>query len=282
MKLLYSIKEAFAGFSRARFSFFISVFAISFLLFLIGIFGMITLNVDHLIDVLHARVDIQVFISNIYDDTQIARLGSTLSALPEVESVEFISKDAAAREFQKEFGEELFSILEDNPLPSSFIVKLREKYRTETEVARVAQTVKNIPGVDDIEYQTGALSLLTRFSGIARFVNAILLVIVISGSVFVITNTIRLIIIAKQDIINTMRLVGATNSYISRPYLIEGIIQGLLGGLIASCLCWILIKGFNWRWPGVIFINMDYLYILIGGGLVIGWLSSLFAIRRYL
>lgn len=282
MRLLYSIKEAFTGLNRARFSFFISVFTISFLLFIIGILGMITLNVNHLIDVLHARVDIQVFISNIYDDTQIAKLGSTISAMPEVESVEFISKEAAAQEFQQEFGAELFAILEDNPLPSSFIIKIKEKFRQEGEVNRLAQVISEIPGVDDIEYQTGALSMLTRFSGIARFVNAGLLIIFITGSVFVITNTIRLVIIAKRDTINTMRLVGATNSFISRPYLIEGLIQGLLGGVIAFCLCWALIKGFNLRWPGVIFVKTDYLYVLIGGGLIIGWLSSLFAVRRYL
>jgi len=282
MRVFYSIKEAFAGLSRAKVSFFISVFTISFLLFIIGIFGIFTLNVNQLIKVLHAKVDIQVFVSNVLDDTEIAKLGSIMSSMEQVEKVEFISKEAAARQFQEEFGNELFSMLEDNPLPSSFTIKLSEKYHSAEEIKAFAKELERQNGVDEVQYPGEALDLLTRFSKIAYIINAILLFIVILGSLFVISNTIRLVVIARKDIINTMRLVGATNRFISQPFIIEGIIQGLLGGIIAFIFSYIIIKAVNLRWPGIVFVKTDYLFILIAAGLIFGYISSKFALKRYL
>ncbi|MBN2411590.1 ABC transporter permease [candidate division KSB1 bacterium] len=282
MSMIYSIKEAFSGLSRAKVSFFISVFTISFLLFLIGLFGIFTLNVNQLIKVLHAKVDIQIFVSNVLDDTEIAKLGSIISGMEQVEKVDFISKDAAAQQFQQEFGSELFLMLEENPLPSSFTIKLTEKYRTEEGIKSVAQKLEGIDGIDEVQYHSEALGLLTRFSKIAYIITTILLLLVVSGSLFVISNTIRLIVIARKDIIYTMRLVGATKRFISQPFLIEGMIQGLLGGIFAFLFSYLIVKIVNFKWPGIIFINPDYLYILIIAGLLFGYISSKFAIKRYL
>lgn len=282
MSIIYSIKEAFSGLGRAKVSFFISVFTISFLLFLIGLFGIFTLNVNHLIRVLHAKVDIQIFISNILDDTEIAKLGSIISNMEQIEKVNFISKDAAARQFQKEFGSELFDMLEENPLPSSFTIKLSEKFQTEDGIKTVAQKIEALEGIDEVQYHSEALGLLTRFSKIAYIISSILLLLVISGSLFVISNTIRLIVIARKDIIYTMRLVGATNRFISRPFIIEGIIQGFLGGVFAFFCSYLIVEIVKFRWPGIVLVKMDYLFVLIAAGLLFGYISSKFALKRYL
>ena len=282
MSLLYSIKEAFAGLGRAKLSFFISVFTISFLLFLIGLFGIFTLNVDHIIKVLHAKVDIQIFISNVLDDTEIAKLGSIISGMEQVEKVNFISKDTAALQFQAEFGNELFALLEENPLPSSFTIKLSEQYQTEEGIKTVAQKLEGLAGIDEVQYHSEALGLLTRFSKIAYIVTSILLLLVILGSLFVISNTIRLVVIARKDIIYTMRLVGATNRFIARPFIIEGMIQGFLGGIFAFIFSYLIVGIVHLRWPGVLFVKPNYLFILIGAGLLFGYISSKFALKRYL
>ncbi len=282
MSIIYSIKEAFSGLRRAKVSFFISVFTISFLLFMIGIFGIFTLNVNQLIKVLHAKFDIQIFLSNVLDDTEIAKVGSIISSMEQVEKVIFISKDAAAQEFQKEFGSELFSMLEENPLPSSFTIKLAEKYQTEDGIKTVAQKLEGLEGIDEVQYHSEALGLLTRFSKIAYIITTILLLLVITGSLFVISNTIRLIVIARKDIIYTMRLVGATNRFISQPFIIEGIIQGLLGGIFAFLISYLIVEIVHLRWPGIVFVKPDYLFVLIVAGLLFGYISSKFALKRYL
>ncbi len=282
MSLKYSIREAFSGFKRARLSFFISVFTISFLLFIISIFFTLAMNVNQLIDVLNAKIDIQVFLSTILDDTEIAQVGSTINSLDQVANLEFVSPDQAAKMFQQEFGEELFSILDDNPLPASFNIMLKEEYRTIENIEQLANTIMKIDGVDEVEYHSEALGLLLKFSRIATVISALLLIVVVIGSLFVVSNTIRLIVISRKDIINTMRLVGATRHFISLPYLLEGIIQGLLGGLIAFLFSLGLFAFVQSQWPGLLTTPEYLFYGLLLAGVLFGYIGSLVAIKRYL
>ncbi len=282
MRFFYIVKEAFAGLSHARMSCFISISTVTFLLFLMGIIGVITLNVNHLVDVLNARIDIQVFISDTLDDRQIATLSARLMALDEVENIEYISKEAAALEFQKEFGRDLFSILEENPLPSSFTVKLKEKFRTQDEIKKIATTIELEPGIDEVVYHSQALGMLTRFSRIATIINILLFSLVSFGSLFIISNTIRLVIIARQATIHTLKLVGATAAFIRGPFLLEGVIQGCIGGLAAFALTYLLVYLFNFQWPGVIEITPHILVLLVPVGVSFGFFASLFAVKRFL
>ena len=282
MSMFYSIREALAGFRRARLSFSISVFTIAFLLFMNAVFALMAFNVNRLIDVLNARVDIQVFISGVLDDTQIALLGSNINALEDVADVEFISRDAAAMDFQQEFGEDLFSILDENPLPASFRITLHKDVRSIKRIEKLADEISAMEGVDEVEYHGEALGLLMRFSRIANLVTIALLLVVVIGSLFVVSNTIRLIVIARKDIINTMQLVGATRRFIVMPYIWEGLIQGLLGGVLAFAIVAGLFRVVEYQWPGILTVPQYGFYILIGAGIVFGYLGSIVAIKRYL
>ncbi len=282
MSLKYSIREAFSGFKRARLSFTISVFTISFLLFIISIFFTLALNVNQLIDVLNAKIDIQVFLSTILDDTEIAQVGTTINSMDQVAILEFVSPDRAAKMFQQEFGEELFSILDENPLPASFNIMLKDEYRTIENIEQLANTIMKIEGVDEVEYHSEALGLLLKFSRFATIISGLLIIVVFIGSLFVVSNTIRLIVISRKDIITTMRLVGATRHFISLPYLLEGIIQGLLGGLIAFLFSLGLFAFVDSQWPGLMTTPEFLFYGLLLAGVMFGYIGSLVAIKRYL
>jgi len=172
-------------------------------------------------------------------------------------------------------------MLEENPLPSSFTIKLSEQYQTEPGIKTVAQKLEGLEGIDEVQYHSEALGLLTRYSKVAYIVTSVLLLLVILGSLFVISNTIRLVVIARKDIIYTMRLVGATNRFIGRPFVIEGIIQGFLGGFFAFIFSYFIVGIVHLRWPGLVFVKPHYLFVLIGAGLLFGYISSKFALKRY-
>ncbi len=280
--LRYSIREAFEGFRRAKISSFISIFTLSFLLILIGILGIVSLNVDRMVNALHANVEIQAFIANTLDDKEISLLQKKIEQLEGVESVDFYSKEDAAREIRKEFGQELFDILEENPLPSSFNVKLLSEYKNPESIEKIAGRIEKEPGIDEVVYHTLALNALNQYARVAKIINIVFLVFVTFGSLFIVSNTIRLIITAKRDVIETMKLVGATKSFIRRPFLIEGIIQGLFGGLIAVGVVYLLIKLVQLQAPGLIYISLQTLSIIAGIGVLFGYLGSLFAIKKFL
>jgi len=282
MKLAHSLKEAMDGFRRARMASLISIFTIAFLLILIAIFGILSININRLISTLHAQIDIQVFISNTLDDGEIADLAARIKSTEGVAKVEFVSKDAAAREFQKEFGETLFTILEENPLPSAFNVTLKEKYLSAGGITKVAQLIEKERGVDEVVYHSQTLSILTKYARIAKAVNVVLIVFVMVGSLFVVSNTIRLIIVARKDIIETMKLVGATRAFIMRPLLIEGMIQGILGGCAAFVFVYLVIKAVASQVPNLIYVPIDMLSLLIVTGCVLGFFGSAVAIKKFL
>ena len=278
----YSLQEALAGFRRAKISSFISIFTVAFLLIIVGIFGIVTLNVDHLIKVLNAKVDIQAFISNTMNDNEIADLGARLLNIEGVENVEFISKEIVMNDFAKEFGRDLFDVLEENPFPSSFSITLKENRRTPDNIKRVAEQIQGTHGIDEVDYNSRFLTVLTRFAKTATIIDFFLLITIALGSLFVVSNTLRLIIIARQPNIETMKLIGATPSFIRRPFIIEGVFQGCTGGVIAFVFTAILVEFFKAQWPGVLFVPTSYLLMLIGLGFFFGLIASYVAIKRFL
>lgn len=282
MSLRYSIQEAFTGLNRAKVSTLIAVTTVAFLLFIISVFGIVSLNVNRLIHVLNTKIDIQAFISNTLDDTKIANLGAKLINIEGVENVEYVSKEKAAKEFQKEFGDELFNILEDNPLPSSFNISLKDDLKNLNAIKDIAQQVEKDKGIDEVVYHSQALNILNRFSKIAKAVNIIVFSLVMLGSLFVISNTIRLIIMTRKHILETMKLVGATSAFVRLPLILEGVIQGLLGGIVAFLFVASVVKIIDWQWPGLVFISPDILVMLIVMGFLFGLAGSLIAIKRFL
>jgi len=138
------------------------------------------------------------------------------------------------------------------------------------------------PQVDEVIMQQNAINALVRFSSVSRIVLYILLLLVFFGSLFVISNTIRLIIFARQQIIDTMKLVGATDNFIRRPFIFQGLIQGALGGLFAFLFIYIILKIVDLQWPGLIFTPGWMYWGILSTGLLFGYIGSLFAIRRFL
>ena len=278
----YAMQETFSGLGKAKISVFFSVLIVSFLLILTGLLGLFSINVDRLLGFLNAEYDIQVFISDILDDNEIATLGAHILNMDHVEKVDFYSKEVAARDFSSEFGTDLFDVLQENPLPSSFRISIVEKERDSARIEQIARDIEKENGVDEVVYQSSFIETLSTYSSYSKVINYILLVFVVSGSILVVSNTVRLVIMARKSIIETMQLVGATTWFVRTPLLIEGLIQGFLGGVLAAITLYLLVFIINTQSPDLLLIKETFLLQVIGLGVLLGFSASTLAIWRYL
>ncbi len=282
LNLRYIAREISVVWRRSRLSFLFSVLVVAFLLILVGLIGVLSLNVNHIVKVLNTEFDIQVFVANTLNEKEIEAIGTALAKLEHVETVDFFSKTAAAEQFAKEFGEELFDIAGNNPLPSSFLVGLHSEKQTIENIQAVAQRTETINGVEDVVYHKEALRILQRYSDAARLVHVFLLVFVIIGSLLIVYHTIRLSILSRRQIVETMKLVGATQRFIRIPYYLQGTIHGVIGGAVAFVILFILFELIDAQVPNLIYVPVNKLLLIIGFGGILGFLASAIAIRKML
>ena len=282
MNLLYSINEAFSGFSKARVPTVAAVFTIFFLLSILSIVSILSLNIYRIVTVLNANQDLQVFLANTLTPAEIEAFRKELAGTQGVVEVEYISREDAAAEFKQEFGEDIFDALDENPLPASFVIQLTDDKSVKANIELFAEKLKQMEQVDDVILHQEALNTLVKFSTVSKIIMYILFTLVFLGSLFMVSNTIRLIIIARRQIIETMKLVGATNSFIRLPIIIEGIVQGLMGGLLTFCIVFVLLNFISLQWPGLVLAPPAFYMALVSAGVLFGLVGSVFAIKRFL
>ncbi len=286
MSLSYTLKESFSGFTRAKLSTTISVITISISLLLLGIFAVITINTARFIDMLRAKVVLEVFLQEPISRQEIRNLADRVRAVEGVDSLVVISKDEAAEIFKKEFGEDINRVLDFNPLPPSFKIFLKPSHQSSEGVNRVYNSLAHLRGIDEIVYRKELLKLLDeRTTAVNNVTLSLGLLISISAILFV-SNTIRLAIYAKRKIIRTMELVGATWMFIRLPFLIEGMIQGLLGGLLASVMLYGLLelaaRTLAHEFAPYLIMSPPFYTLIVGAGVVLGLIGAIISIMRFM
>lgn len=286
MAFLFTLQEGIKGFKRARLSSVITIFTMTISLLLLGLFAVIYRNTNQIIQSFRDKVEIEVFLEVEADSVETARVHNLLREIPGVFSITYISKDDAAKIFKKEFGEDIRSVLDFNPLPASFKLRLLPEYRNSDSANVIHNAVKKIEGVDDVTYRKALLEILDRRVKIFVGASAAIGVTLLVATLFLISNTIRLTIYARRKMINTMKLVGATRSFIRRPFLIEGMLHGLLGGTLSACCIWSI------AYLGRTFISSElseffyvepyYYGILVAAGTLLGFLGSRWSVKRFI
>jgi cell division transport system permease protein len=286
MSVAYTLKESFAGFNRNRSASLITVFTVSISLLLFGVFAIITMNFATFVDQIRSRVDLEIFLASDINQRQQEEMTDILSHIPGVDEVSFVSKQEAAEVFAQDFGESFDDILEDNPLPQSFRVSIREGYNNSDSVQLIADKVERMHLVESVHYRKQLLQLIDRRARAFSYATFFIGLILALSAVILVANTIRLTIYAKRHIIRTMKLVGATPMFIRLPFLVEGMFHGFVGGVIASLLIDIVFTFFIQPLSQDLLVNIgvDYTYylLLIIGGCVLGLLGSVISIGRFL
>lgn len=287
MSLEYIISEGIAGFKRAKLASFTSIFSLFVAVFLLGVLARISYNAYEVAKALRQSVDIEVFLEDM-NKTRTDVLQNKIEDENLVAAVSYISKDSAAAVFRKEFGTEGASLAELEFLPASFRVKMVEG----AEISRVDSLVTQIAkydGVEEVSFNQKLLEIIeTRFRTFT-LVGGILGGLILLASVILVFNTIRLTIYAKRSLIKAMKLVGATNSFIRRPFVIEGVIQGIIAGIIAIL---VMAVCFQYLLPkyipqlGILDWPMGRWYYLSGAmmllAVLMGFWGSQWAARRFI
>jgi cell division transport system permease protein len=286
MSIRYSLRESFWGFKRARLSAGLSIVTIWIALMLLGLYATLTVNTNRLVHSLRERIEMEAFLREPLEPEDMHRIRKSIEVSAGVDSIAFVSKQEAARVFQREFGEDVEKVLNFNPLPPSFKIYLREDYRTAGRAKEVHATVSAIAGIDTVVYRRELLDVLeNRVATVDRVVLGLGAFVTLSA-IMLVVNTIRLGIHARRRIIETMELVGATRMFVRRPFLIEGMIHGILGGTLASIMVYIIVErltpSLSQELGGFVHMPIAFYGLVAGAGLILGLLGSLIAILRFL
>ncbi len=286
MSLSYTVKESLSGFTRTKLSTTISIITIGISLLLLGIFGVISINTSRFIEMLRAKVEMEAFLQEPVSREQIGELVNRVLVVDGVDSLIFISKEDAAEIFKNEFGEDIKTVLDFNPLPPSFKIFIKPEYRTSAGVEKIYNELVAIKGIDEIIYRKELLKLIDKRTRTINNVTLGLGLLISISAILLVSNTIRLAIYAKRKLIRTMELVGATWTFIRLPFLIEGMIQGIVGGLLASALLYGVLE-YTARliasdFSKYILMPPPFYAVVIATGLVLGLIGAVISIVRFM
>lgn len=286
MSLTYTLRESFSGFRRTKISSTLSVITVAVALLLLGLFAVITIHAERFLEELRNQVEVEAFLFEPISSVTVDSLGQILASFPEVDSVAYVSKTHAAEIFRREFGEDILSILDFNPLPPSFKVYLKPRYKTSARVEEFTVRLRSLGEVESVVYRKAMLEVIDQRTTTVHNVTLGLGVLVGLSAIILVSNTIRLAIYAKRKLLRTMALVGATRMFIRLPFLLEGIWQGLLGGGIAAAILYlIIVYGVKFFSPELAdYIRMETLFYagVVAAGAVLGFIGSVISVTRFI
>ena len=230
---MYALREALQGMIRTRNMTMISIATITVSLIVFGMVGGMTLIANSVVSKVRGDEEINVYLSDEMTDGDMLALDETIRSMHEVESTRLMSKEDAAREFERMFGSEFLSTLDENPLPRSIIIRMGQSYRMSSDLELVAGRIRGVKGIESVEYSRDWMTKLDVIFLIFVIIEAVLIAVIVTACIMVISNTISLTLIARKEAIEIMRLVGATDSFIRKPFYMEGLIQGFVSGIAA-------------------------------------------------
>ena len=291
-RITHIIRKVLRNFGAYPMVHFLAVMTIGISLFIPSAYLFVYFNLSGLLTKFGEEVHISAYLNDFLSSEATDALTDEILSIKEVDRVEYISKEEALVYLSESFSgqADVLEGLEDNPLPASMEVMLKEEYRTPNDVSLVASKIERMNGVEDVVY---AQEWLTRFYEAVKIVRigGIVVAVVLSlAAVAIVSNTIRLIVYARKDEIEIMRLVGGTRMFITAPLVVEGMIQGALGAGLAVGALWGLYRLFMEQYYsefGLFFGAVDItflphtiiLYIVLGG-VLLGMLGGLFSFGR--
>jgi len=281
-----NLKQSTSG-KKLRSSYITTTISIALVLFLLGIIGLLSLNAQRLSTYVKENIGFTILIIDNAREAEVKRLEKLLSTSPFIKQTEYVDKDRAAEELKEELGEDFVDFLGYNPLLSSIDVKVFAEYANPDSIAKVEEVIMDFPQVKEVLYQKNLIHLVHQNVRRISLVLAAFAIMLLLIAVALINNTIRLSVYSKRFLIRTMQLVGANKGFIRKPFLLNGIIHGFIGAVLAIVLLAVLIYFTSKELAGVIgFQNMEILLVLfalvIVCGMFITFLSTFFAVNKYL
>ncbi|SEA13466.1 cell division protein FtsX [Desulfuromusa kysingii] len=270
-----------------------SILTMAVALATVATFFLVVVNTEQLALRWTKEIQVIAYLQKAPDQQSLAGLTKKLKDIPEVETVQYVSQADAMKRFKKHLGEDA-SLLEGvnaDLLPASFELGLQAQYRNQAGIASVIEQLENYLDVDDLRYGQQWLEKFNKFAQSLRFIGILLGGFLLFAALFIVSNTIKLTLYARRDELEIMALVGATMRFIQIPFMLEGAIQGVLGGVLslaflAISFVFILSPSLNsfWLTPtdfNLQFLSMNQQIIMVFSGVVLGVLGSLSSLRRF-
>ena len=286
MKLLS--REALLSFRRAPLLSVLSVTTIAFSLFTVGLFGLVAINLREALRGIEERVEIVGYIFRGTPSETIAIATQDIAAFPEVSDVSYVSEEEALCQARSELVEfrDAYRDLQVNPLPASIEVRMKDGHRDAATVGRVAQRLRGFGFIDDVRFGREWVQKLDSLRNLTGLVGLVIGLAFAAVAVVIIGVTIRLTILQRAREISIMRLVGATNWFIRGPFLLEGALKGLLGGVLSLILCYagylLFRDNSGGTLSGLIFFRPAQMVLIIVFGVLLGLAGSLVSVGRHL
>lgn len=286
----YFIREAVSSLRRNSLMSFASVSTVALSLLILGMFLVMVLNLNNMASTLESQVQISVYLQDGLSEHEMREVGTRITKLPGVVQVNFIDKEEAMKRFKQRLGEQqslLNALGEANPLPNAFEVKVDKTDR----VKPVAQAITQLKGVENAKFGQEVVEQLFALTKMVRIFGLVIILFLALAALFIISNTIRITVFARRKEIGIMKYVGATNWFIRWPFLLEGMMLGF-GGALVAVLCLNETYGvlIHQVYESLAFLPLIPQYpfitnisvVLLVTGTVIGALGSTISLRRFM
>ncbi len=289
----FFIREGFRSLKRNSTMSAAAITSVIAALLVIGIFFIIVINIDYAATKLESQIEMMVYLEDGLSENIIDTMETEIRSINGVKSVEFISKDTALNNLEKNWGENSYLLegLEgDNPLPDAFLITLSDP----SDASGVALSVSSISNIEKVVYGKEELANLLNATYVMRMSSVVIILILLFISIFIIANTIKLTLYARRREIGIMKYVGATDWFVRMPFIIEGIVVGMIGAVVSTVIlgagyyyCSDLVKNQMIGFMSIslipfnqIIVSMVILLIIVG--VVIGAVGSLISVRKFI
>lgn len=283
------MSSSFDKFQKRRLisSYFSVVLSIFLVLFLLGTLGLFIINSNKLANDFKEKIAMTVFFKKEANDTILKKFGNELTKAPYAKSITYVSKDAAARQHTDIIGEDFLTFLGENPLQNSYDIHIKASYVEKDSVAKIEQQLRKNEMISDIVYDKQLVNLVNN-----NIKKVSMWILVISGfltfiAVLLINSSLRLSIYSNRFIIKTMQMVGATKSFIRKPFVMRSVKLGMIGATLAILALIGLLSYVQSSFPDLGILEDKILIIFVfaaifGFGILIPWISTHFATQRFL
>jgi len=286
-KIMFLLSEGLKNLWRHKLTAFTAVFSIFLTLTLAGSLIIVSENTGKIIEYLRDKYKIEVFFKQNISNERIEEVVREFKSIKGVRSTTIITKIDAKKIFKSQFGENVLDIVGYNPLPASCVINLVKNQKDKLNIRPIIDRLRKFSEVDEVNYQGRLINRIESSYQAFVKISVLLLIIVLIISVLIISNTVRLTIYAKNELIKSFQLVGATRTFIKTPFILEGIFHGLIGALVATLLLYTIMEFASDFLLSVIGLEIDFsffnlLFILSNLGIIISYFASSRAISKFL
>lgn len=281
---MYQLRQAVSGIKRAGFMSFACVIIMTCSLLILGIFLVATANLREVLRFAHEKVEIVVFLEDEVSQAAADSMAGEIGNIPFIEGIRHVSPEHALERLRVEFGSRSYILdaLDENPLPASLEITLKPQYRLKERVIGVAERISQMPGVEDVSYGRGWITVLEKIVRVLALVDIVVGLVVGVAAIVTVSYTVRLTVFARRELIRVLKLVGATDFFVMAPFLLEGLIHGALSIALSLIVMYLGYRAIAVRVPQATFMPWQMILFFVIFGFLVAVVGSWVSLRTFL